>query len=68
MAEYSDLAPAAYPQVHHMTKPMRAAAAKVGDRERMALWAGEGYRMARELPAGELVRELKRELEEAQGR
>ncbi|MGP9076990.1 NAD(P)H-dependent flavin oxidoreductase [Geobacillus thermodenitrificans subsp. calidus] len=68
MAEYSDLAPAAYPQVHHMTKPMRAAAAKVGDRERMSLWAGEGYRMARELPAGELVRELKRELEEAQGR
>ncbi|MBB6285047.1 nitronate monooxygenase [Geobacillus subterraneus] len=68
MAEYSDLAPAAYPQVHHMTKPLRAAAAKAGDPKGMSLWAGEGYRMARELPAAELVEELKRELEEVQGR
>ncbi|MEB3751720.1 nitronate monooxygenase [Geobacillus sp. FSL W8-0032] len=68
MAEYRDLAPAAYPHVHHMTKPLRAAAAKAGDPERMSLWAGEGYRLARELPAVELVEELKRELEEAQGR
>ncbi|MGZ0085836.1 NAD(P)H-dependent flavin oxidoreductase [Caldibacillus thermoamylovorans] len=68
MAEYRDLAPAAYPHVHHMTKPLRAAAAKAGDPERMSLWAGEGYRLARELPAAELVEELKRELEEAQGR
>ncbi|NNV05852.1 nitronate monooxygenase family protein [Geobacillus sp. C56-T2] len=65
MAEYRDLAPAAYPHVHHMTKPLRAAAAKAGDPERMSLWAGEGYRLARELPAAELVEELKRELEEA---
>lgn len=65
MAEYRALAPAAYPHVHHMTKPLRAAAAKAGDPEGMSLWAGTGYRLARELPAAELVEELKRELEEA---
>lgn len=65
MAEYRALAPAAYPHVHHMTKPLRAAAAKAGDPEGMSLWAGKGYRLARELPAAELVKELKRELEEA---
>lgn len=68
MAEYRAMAPAAYPHVHHMTKPLRAASAKVGDPEGMSLWAGTGYRLARELPAAELVEELKRELEEAQGR
>ncbi|WP_060787915.1 nitronate monooxygenase [Geobacillus zalihae] len=65
MAEYRAMAPAAYPHVHHMTKPLRAAAAKAGDPEGMSLWAGTGYRLARELPAAELVEELKRELEEA---
>ncbi|MGJ3203956.1 nitronate monooxygenase [Geobacillus thermoleovorans] len=65
MAEYRALAPAAYPHVHHMTKPLRAASAKAGDPEGMSLWAGTGYRLARELPAAELVEELKRELEEA---
>ncbi|AGE22433.1 putative nitronate monooxygenase [Geobacillus sp. GHH01] len=65
MAEYRAMAPAAYPHVHHMTKPLRAASAKAGDPEGMSLWAGTGYRLARELPAAELVEELKRELEEA---
>lgn len=65
MAEYRALAPAAYPHVHHMTKPLRAAAAKAGDPEGMSLWAGTGYRLVRELPAAELVEELKREFEEA---
>ncbi|MED3720327.1 nitronate monooxygenase [Geobacillus stearothermophilus] len=65
MAEYRALAPAAYPHVHHMTKPLRAASAKAGDPEGMSLWAGTGYRLAQELPAAELVEELKRELEEA---
>jgi nitronate monooxygenase len=31
----------------------------------MALWAGQGHRMARELPAGQLVEVLSAELEEA---
>lgn len=54
-------APCAYPQVHHMTKPLRAAATRAADPEGMALWAGTGFRRARELPAGELVAVLREE-------
>lgn len=54
-------APDAYPQVHHMTKPLRAAATRAADPEGMALWAGTGFRRARELPAGELVAVLRDE-------
>ncbi|NYG57384.1 nitronate monooxygenase [Nocardioides daedukensis] len=38
--EYDGLAPSAYPNVHHLTKPLRAAAADAGDVEGLALWAG----------------------------
>ena len=54
-------APDAYPQVHHMTRPLRAAAARAADPEGMALWAGTGFRRARGLPAGELVSVLREE-------
>src|SRR3546814_326853 len=39
--EYDGLAPSAYPNVHHLTKPLRAAAA-ADDVEGLALWAGAG--------------------------
>ncbi|WP_431870967.1 nitronate monooxygenase [Nocardiopsis eucommiae] len=58
MTEHPD-APAAYPEVHHMTKPLRAAAARAGDTGGMALWAGTGFRRARELPAADLVAALR---------
>jgi nitronate monooxygenase len=48
-------APSAYPQVHHLTAPLRAAARAAGDPDGINLWAGESFRLARELPAGELV-------------
>lgn len=38
-----DPAPAGYPEVHHMTAPIRAAAAKAGDPHRVNLWAGTGH-------------------------
>ncbi|GAB3178815.1 nitronate monooxygenase [Nesterenkonia halophila] len=45
-------APAAYPQVHQLTKPLRAAAARDGDLERSHLWAGTGAsRAGGEIPA-----------------
>ncbi|WP_219418507.1 NAD(P)H-dependent flavin oxidoreductase [Pseudonocardia nigra] len=47
-------APAAYPQVHHVTRPIRA----TGDPEVMSLWAGQGYPLVRRLPAAELVATL----------
>lgn len=61
-------APAAYPELHHMTKPLRAAAARSADSEGMALWAGTGFRQSGELPAADLVAELRAEAAEAGAR
>ncbi|MFI8851921.1 nitronate monooxygenase [Streptomyces sp. 891-h] len=63
--EHGPYAPAAYPQLHYLTADLRRAAAKAGDPQAMALWAGQGHRLARELPAGELVEVLVAELAEA---
>lgn len=63
--EHGPYAPAAYPQVHQLTSGLRRAAAQAGDAQGMALWAGQGHRMARELPAGELVGLLAAEMEAA---
>lgn len=63
MREHGPYAPPAYPEVHHLTAGLRRAAAKVGDPQGMALWAGQGHRMARALPAGQLVEVLADELE-----
>lgn len=54
MLEHSAAAPAAYPHIHHVTKGIRAA----GDPEATSMWAGQGHRFARDLPAADLVREL----------
>ncbi len=67
MREHGPYAPAAYPEVHHLTSGLRKAAAKAGVAQGMALWAGQGHRLARELPAGQLVEVLAAELAEAQG-
>ncbi|MFJ1746325.1 nitronate monooxygenase [Streptomyces sp. NPDC088116] len=63
MREHGPYAPPAYPEVHHLTSGLRKAAAKVGDAQGMALWAGQGHRMARDLPAGRLVEVLSGELD-----
>ncbi|MFI2423220.1 nitronate monooxygenase [Streptomyces sp. NPDC018955] len=62
LREHGRYAPAAYPDVHHLTAPLRKAATKAGDAQGLALWAGQGHRMARELPAGRLVEVLAAEL------
>ena len=51
-------APPAYPEINNATRPLRAAAAVRGDTERMSLWAGQGYRLAAELPAAEIIDRL----------
>ena len=56
MRAHERSAPSAYPQVHHMTAPLRAAARAAGDPEAINLWAGEMYALAREQPAADLVR------------
>ncbi|MFE0327636.1 nitronate monooxygenase [Streptomyces sp. NPDC003753] len=65
MREHGPYAPAAYPEIHHLTSPLRKAAAKAGDAQGMALWAGQGHRLARDLPAGRLVEVLVAEVQEA---
>ncbi|WP_406292756.1 nitronate monooxygenase [Embleya sp. NBC_00888] len=55
---YSGLAPSGYPALHHLTRPMRQAAAAAGDPERINLWAGTGYRRATAQPAAEILRRL----------
>lgn len=65
MREHGPYAPAAYPEVHQLTAGLRRAAAAAGDAQGMALWAGQGHRLARELPAGQLVEVLAAELDAA---
>ncbi len=47
-----------FPYQNVLTKPMRAAAAKQGRAEFLSLWAGQGVRMARRVPAAELVQSI----------
>lgn len=51
-------APAAYSEVNNATRPLRAAASRLGDTARMSLWAGQGFREATDRPAGEVVERL----------
>jgi len=52
-----------FPLQNALTRPMRNAAAKAGDIERLSLWAGQGLRLARRMKAAELVRVLVEECE-----
>jgi nitronate monooxygenase len=47
-----------FPLQNALTRPMRAAAAKRGERGFLSLWAGRGVARARCMPAGELVKRL----------
>jgi nitronate monooxygenase len=58
LAEHSAAAPSAYPQVHHLTTPLRAAARAAGDAGGVNLWAGQAHRLVEPRPAGELVRRI----------
>ena len=51
-------APPGYPEINNATRPLRAAAAARGDPERMSLYAGQGYRSATTMPAGEIIERL----------
>lgn len=56
MRDHEQLAPSAYPHVHHLTAPLRAAARAAQDPDGFNLWAGEAHTLALEQPAAELVR------------
>jgi nitronate monooxygenase len=54
-------APTAYPEVNHLTAPLRQAGRTAGDPGLVNLWAGQTYELGRQLPAGQLVRTLAEE-------
>jgi nitronate monooxygenase len=58
ITEHGAHAPSAYPQLHNMTKPIRAASGAAADPESMSLWAGQTYGQATDEPAADVVRRL----------
>jgi nitronate monooxygenase len=56
--EHTAGAPLGYPDVHHVTAPLRTASRERGDADGFHLWAGQAHALAESLPAGELVRRL----------
>ena len=62
LVEHDAGAPLGYPEVHHVTRPLRQAAAAAGDPANLHLWAGEGWQRLRPMPAADLVRTVAAEL------
>ncbi|ALV46216.1 2-nitropropane dioxygenase [Arthrobacter alpinus] len=52
---HSDTAPEAYPEVHFLTTPLRAAATAANDPRALNLWAGTGWKSAKSGPAAAVV-------------
>ncbi|GAA5043800.1 nitronate monooxygenase [Nocardia callitridis] len=63
--EHTAGAPAAYPEIHYATAPLRAAARSAGNTDEVNLWAGQTHALTDELPAGELVHRLAAETKSA---
>jgi nitronate monooxygenase len=53
--EHHAQAPRAYPELHYLTRPLRAAATRAGDDSVPNLWAGTGWRQLRFEPAGSII-------------
>jgi nitronate monooxygenase len=64
LREHSADAPLAYPEIHHVTAPLRAAGRAAGDADMINLWAGQAHELAREAPAAEVVAALVAEARE----
>lgn len=56
--EFDALAPIAYPSVHHLTRPIRQAAAASHDLDWLHLWAGTGFREATTEPVARILERL----------
>ena len=61
----SGAAQLAFPAQNSVTGKLRAAAAKAGNPDFLAMWAGQGLAMSRVLPAAELIARLESETVEA---
>lgn len=56
--EHAAHAPRAYPEIHHLTSPLRARGRALGDADLINLWAGQAHALAQERPAEEITLEL----------
>jgi nitronate monooxygenase len=56
--QHTAVAPAAYPEIHYVTAPLRAAGRASGDPGIVNLWAGQTHQLGAEMPAGQLTRTL----------
>jgi nitronate monooxygenase len=61
--ELTDVAPSGYPEIHHLTAPIRQAGRDAGLSDVENLWAGEAYELAEAAPAASVMARLVRELE-----
>ena len=59
MRRHDPHAPYGYPEIHHLTAPLRAAAAAAGDPDSMSLWAGTGFGRTMEGPAAQILAALR---------
>jgi nitronate monooxygenase len=55
---YDGAAPLGYPAIHYLTTALRRAAATAGDPHRVHLWAGTGWRDARDEPVARALARL----------
>jgi nitronate monooxygenase len=58
LREHSEEAPPAYPEIHHVTAPLRAAGRAAGDADVINLWAGQAHELASDAPAAQVVAAL----------
>jgi nitronate monooxygenase len=69
LGEHSATAPIAYPEINNATRSLRGAARQQGDTDAFNLWAGQAHELARDQPAGELIRtmdaDVRRAIDEA---
>jgi nitronate monooxygenase len=59
MKRYDPVAPFGYPEIHHLTSPLRAAAAAANDPHRINLWAGTGFARSVSGPAASILAALR---------
>jgi nitronate monooxygenase len=59
--EHAAYAPRAYPEIHHLTSPLRAHGRAVGDPDLINLWAGQAHQLAEELSAEAITANLGRD-------
>jgi nitronate monooxygenase len=58
MTDHGEHAPDAYPEIHHVTAPLRKQAREQGNGELINLWAGTNHHLAVARPAADTVRAL----------